>query len=112
MPDVNEFPSCKIYNDFDKAIEGADAVIMLRLQKERMATIELPDEAAYFRQYGLDSRRLALAARGCLVMHPGPINRGIEIASEVADGAQSRILEQVGNGVFVRMAVLGEMLGR
>jgi aspartate carbamoyltransferase catalytic subunit len=53
-----------------------------------------------------------MAARGCLVMHPGPINRGIEIASEVADGPQSRILEQVGNGVFVRMAVLGEMLAR
>ena len=112
MPEASEFPHCKLYDDFDKAIEGADAAIMLRLQKERMASIDLPDEAAYFRQYGLDSRRLALAARGCLVMHPGPINRGIEIASEVADGPQSRILEQVGNGVFVRMAVLGEMLAR
>lgn len=112
MPDAGEFPHCKLYEDFDKAIKGADAAIMLRLQKERMATIELPDETAYFRQYGLDSRRLAMAARGCLVMHPGPINRGIEIAPEVADGPQSRILEQVGNGVFVRMAVLGEMLGR
>jgi aspartate carbamoyltransferase catalytic subunit len=87
-------------------------VIMLRLQKERMASIELPDEAAYFAHYGLDRRRLALAAPGCLVMHPGPINRGIEIASDVADGAQSRILEQVGNGVFVRMAVLSEVLAR
>jgi aspartate carbamoyltransferase catalytic subunit len=77
-----------------------------------MARIELPDEAAYFARYGLDRRRLARAGKGCLVMHPGPINRGIEIASEVADGAQSRILEQVGNGVFVRMAVLNEVLAR
>jgi aspartate carbamoyltransferase catalytic subunit len=77
-----------------------------------MAATELPDEDAYFRQYGLDRGRLARAAKGCLVMHPGPLNRGIEIASEVADGAQSRILEQVGNGVFVRMAVLGEVLAR
>ncbi|WP_233841228.1 aspartate carbamoyltransferase catalytic subunit [Dyella sp. 2HG41-7] len=112
MPDQEEFPACKFYDNFDKAIEGADVAIMLRLQKERMASIDLPDEAAYFREYGLDSRRLATAARGCMVMHPGPINRGIEIASEVADGPQSRILEQVGNGVFVRMAVLYEMLAR
>jgi aspartate carbamoyltransferase catalytic subunit len=60
----------------------------------------------------LDNRRLERAAKGALVMHPGPLNRGIEIASEVADGPQSRILEQVGNGVFVRMAVLAEVLGR
>lgn len=112
MPDPAEFPHCSFHDDFDEAIAGADVAIMLRLQKERMAATELPDEAAYFRQYGLDNRRLALAARGCLVMHPGPINRGIEIAPEVADGPQSRILEQVGNGVFVRMAVLGEMLTR
>lgn len=112
MADAAEFPQCRIYDDFDQAIEGADAVIMLRLQKERMASTDLPDETAYFQRYGLDTRRLARAARGCLVMHPGPINRGIEIAAEVADGAQSRILEQVGNGVFVRMAVLGEMLAR
>jgi aspartate carbamoyltransferase catalytic subunit len=85
---------------------------MLRLQKERMTDIDLPDETAYFAHYGLDPRRLKLAAKGCLVMPPGPINRGIEIASEVADGAQSRILEQVGNGVFVRMAVLNEVLAR
>ncbi len=112
MPTSEEFPSCHIVEDFDTAIAGADAVIMLRLQKERMSETELPDEAAYFRHFGLDRRRLALAAKGCLVMHPGPLNRGIEIASDVADGAQSRILEQVGNGVFVRMAVLGEVLAR
>ncbi|KZC16772.1 aspartate carbamoyltransferase catalytic subunit [Rhodanobacter sp. FW510-R12] len=112
MPAADDMPLGRRYDDFDQAIDGADAVIMLRLQKERMASIELPDEAAYFAHYGLDRRRLALAAPGCLVMHPGPINRGIEIASEVADGAQSRILEQVGNGVFVRMAVLNEVLAR
>jgi aspartate carbamoyltransferase catalytic subunit len=112
MPDADEVSKGSRHDDFDEAIEGADAVIMLRLQKERMASIELPDEAAYFAHYGLDRRRLARAAPGCLVMHPGPINRGIEIASDVADGAQSRILEQVGNGVFVRMAVLNEVLAR
>ncbi len=112
MPDAEEFPPCRLIDDFDQAIEGVDAIIMLRLQKERMAQTDLPDEAAYFRQYGLDTARLARARKGCLVMHPGPINRGIEIASDVADGAQSRILEQVGNGVFVRMAVLGELLAR
>ena len=112
MPDAQEFPQAHYYDDFDEAIAGADAVIMLRLQKERMAATELPDEATYFVRYGLDSQRLARAAKGCLVMHPGPINRGIEISSEVADGAQSRILEQVGNGVFVRMAVLDEVLAR
>jgi aspartate carbamoyltransferase catalytic subunit len=112
MPPTDEFPQCRYYNDFDAAIEGADVAIMLRLQKERMTSADLPDEAAYFNRYGLDTRRLARAAKGCLVMHPGPLNRGIEIASEVADGAQSRILEQVGNGVFVRMAVLCEVLAR
>ncbi|MDE1894218.1 MAG: aspartate carbamoyltransferase catalytic subunit [Pseudomonadota bacterium] len=112
MPGIEEVPQGRRYDRFDQAIDGADAVIMLRLQKERMASIELPDEAAYFTHYGLDQRRLALAAPGCLVMHPGPINRGIEIAPEVADGAQSRILEQVGNGVFIRMAVLNELLAR
>ncbi|MBU6247099.1 MAG: aspartate carbamoyltransferase catalytic subunit [Xanthomonadaceae bacterium] len=112
MPEAAEFPHCRFFDDFDDAIEGVDAVIMLRLQKERMAQTELPDEAAYFRHYGLDTRRLARAGKGCLVMHPGPINRGIEIAPEVADGPQSRILEQVGNGVFMRMAVLSELLAR
>jgi len=112
LPAAGEFPQARHYTDFDQAIEGVDAVIMLRLQKERMAATELPDEAAYYDRYGLSPQRLARAADGCLVMHPGPINRGIEIAPEVADGPQSRILEQVSNGVFVRMAVLDEVLAR
>ena len=112
LPENGEFPQARRFADFDQAIESADVAIMLRLQKERMAQTDLPDEAAYFREFGLDTRRLKRAAPRCLVMHPGPLNRGIEIASEVADGAQSRILEQVGNGVFVRMAVLCELLAR
>lgn len=118
MPEATEFPNCHFFDDFNAAIEGANVVIMLRMQKERMTPAEflgendLVDDAAYFARYGLDNRRLAHAADGCLVMHPGPINRGIEIASEVADGAQSCILQQVGNGVFVRMAVLAEVLCR
>jgi aspartate carbamoyltransferase catalytic subunit len=112
LPTEGELENVTYHDDFDAAVEGAHAVITLRLQKERMAATDLPDEAAYFERFGLDTRRLALAAKGCLVMHPGPINRGIEIAPDVADGAQSRILEQVGNGVFVRMAVLAEVMGR
>jgi aspartate carbamoyltransferase catalytic subunit len=112
LPTEGELQGVTLFEDFDEAIEGAHAVIMLRLQKERMASTDLPDEAAYFERFGLDTTRLARAAKGCLVMHPGPINRGIEIATDVADGAQSRILEQVGNGVFVRMAVLAEVMGR
>lgn len=112
LPDADQFPQCSLSEDFDATIEGCNAIIMLRLQKERMHATELPDEGAYFDRYGLTTQRLARAAKGCLVMHPGPINRGIEIAADVADGAQSRVLEQVSNGVFVRMAVLAEVISR
>ena len=106
-----EFPRCALFSDFDEAIEGCDAVVMLRLQKERMDLAAIPSEAEYFARYGLSRGRLARANEGCLVMHPGPINRNVEIADDVADGAQSLILEQVTNGVFMRMAVLAELLG-
>ena len=112
LPGAEEFPGCVLGDDFDAMVTGSDVVIMLRLQKERMIATLLPDEDAYFARYGLTPARLKRAAPGALVLHPGPINRGIEIASDVADGAQSRILEQVGNGVFIRMAVLGELLAR
>ncbi len=108
--DANEFRGCTLTEDFDAALDGADVAIMLRIQKERMAAALLPADADYFTRYGLDTRRLALAKPGCLVLHPGPINRGVEITGEVADGPQSRILDQVANGVFVRMAVLAELL--
>jgi aspartate carbamoyltransferase catalytic subunit len=107
---LQEFPGCATTEDFDGALDDADVVIMLRIQKERMADAQLPDAADYHAHYGLDARRLALAKSDCQVLHPGPINRGIEIAPEVADGPQSRILDQVGNGVATRMAVLAELL--
>jgi aspartate carbamoyltransferase catalytic subunit len=110
QPDPAEFPDCGIFHNFDEAIAGSDVVVMLRLQKERMQAAAIPSEAEYFSRYGLSSARLALARPDCLVMHPGPINRGVEIAAEVADGAQSLILDQVANGVFLRMAVLVELL--
>ncbi|MGH8040984.1 MAG: aspartate carbamoyltransferase catalytic subunit [Rudaea sp.] len=109
-PDPAEFPDCHIFHNFDEALDGVDVAIMLRLQKERMQDAAIPSEVEYFARYGLSAQRLQRARPGCLVMHPGPINRGVEIASEVADGTQSLILEQVANGVFVRMAVLAELL--
>jgi len=108
--DAAEFAQCSFVHTLDQAIIGCDAAIMLRLQKERMEAAAIPSEADYFARYGLDAARLARAKPGCVVMHPGPINRNVEIADEVADGAQSLILEQVSNGVFARMAVLAELL--
>ena len=84
---------------------------MLRLQKERMHGALLPSEAEYFKYYGLTAEKLALAAPDAIVMHPGPINRGVEIASEVADGEQAVILPQVSFGIAVRMAVMAILAG-
>ena len=80
--------------------------MMLRIQKERMSNDLFPDDREYFKYFGLDTARLALAQSDAIVMHPGPLNRGVEIAPEIADGEQNVILEQVANGVAVRMAVL------
>ncbi len=96
----------ELFTDADKAVRGADVVMMLRIQKERMRKAAVPSTAAYFKRYGLDPKRLKLAKPGAIVMHPGPMNRGVEIAPEVADGPQSVIREQVTNGVAVRMAVM------
>ena len=92
--------------DFDAALEGADVVMMLRMQLERQGASLFPSTREYFKRYGLTAARLALAKPDAVVMHPGPMNRGVEIASDVADSARSLILEQVSNGVAVRMAVL------
>ncbi|HSS05711.1 MAG TPA: aspartate carbamoyltransferase catalytic subunit [Rhodanobacteraceae bacterium] len=111
LPDQAEFPGCRIVGNFDEALDGSDVVIMLRLQRERMQSALGLSEAEYFAAYGLTAERLRRAKPDAIVMHPGPMNRGIEIADDVADGAQSVILEQVANGIFVRMAVLAELLG-
>jgi aspartate carbamoyltransferase catalytic subunit len=94
-----------------EALEGADAIMMLRIQLERMAGGFLPTTREYFNRYGLTVAHLARAAKDVLILHPGPMNRGVEIASEVADGPYSVILDQVKNGVAVRMAVLYLLLG-
>jgi aspartate carbamoyltransferase catalytic subunit len=95
-----------VFTDMRKGLEDADIVMMLRLQRERMNGSFVPSVKEYFRFYGLDQEKLASAKPDALVMHPGPMNRGVEISSEVADGAQSLIREQVEMGVAVRMAVL------
>ncbi|MEO7326012.1 MAG: aspartate carbamoyltransferase catalytic subunit [Dokdonella sp.] len=110
LPAPHELPQCRIVEDFDAAIEGVDVIVMLRIQKERIQDLPGVDEAEYFARYGLDRARLARAHRDAIVMHPGPMNRGIEIAADVADGAQSVVLEQVANGIFARMAVLDALL--
>ena len=89
-----------------QAIENADVVMMLRTQRERQTEVFYPSVKEYFSLYGLDRKKLSLARKDVIVMHPGPINRGLEMESEVADGANSVILEQVKNGLAVRMAVL------
>lgn len=101
----------EVFTDMRKGLAGADIVMMLRLQRERMNGSFVPSVKEYFRYFGLDQEKLAAAKPDALVMHPGPMNRGVEISSEVADGAQSLIQEQVEMGVAVRMAVL-EALAR
>ncbi|MGN6521367.1 MAG: aspartate carbamoyltransferase catalytic subunit [Dokdonella sp.] len=110
LPDPDEFPGCSLVDDFDAALDDVDVIVMLRIQKERIEHLPGLDEREYFSRYGLDRARLARAKRDAIVMHPGPMNRGIEIADEVADGPRSVILEQVANGIHARMAVLAELL--
>ncbi|NJA06041.1 MULTISPECIES: aspartate carbamoyltransferase catalytic subunit [Methylomonas] len=93
-------------HDMDEGLDDVDVVIMLRLQKERMNSAFLPSESEFFRCFGLTEARLQRAKPDAVVMHPGPINRGVEIASSVADGPQSVILQQVSNGISVRMAIM------
>lgn len=106
LPPGAERLGVEVFRDMKKGLEGADIVMMLRLQLERMNGAFVPSPKEYFRYFGLDREKLGLAAPDALVMHPGPMNRGVEISSEVADGAQSLIREQVEMGVAVRMAVL------
>ena len=109
MPDKGEFAGAVRYQSFDAALERADVVMMLRIQRERIAEIATTNLKSYHEQYGLTAARLARARPEAIVMHPGPMNRGVEISSEVADGPQSVIRRQVSNGVAIRMAVLAHL---
>ena len=102
---------CETGYDLDAALPKADVVMMLRVQQERMNAAYFPTVREYSRRYGLDSGRMAMLPGHAIVMHPGPMNRGVEIAADVADSARSTIVEQVTNGVSVRMAVLYLLLG-
>jgi aspartate carbamoyltransferase catalytic subunit len=104
--------SLVVSDSVEEAIEGADVVMMLRIQHERMNEAFFPSLKEYSIRYGLTVNRLARAAPDSIVLHPGPVNRGIEISSEVADGSRSLILDQVTNGVAVRMAILFLLIGR
>ena len=97
--------------DLDAVLPKSDVVMMLRVQRERMHASFFPTTREYSRRYGLDARRMATLPDDAIVMHPGPMNRGVEIAAEVADSVRSTIVEQVANGVSVRMAVLYLLLG-
>jgi aspartate carbamoyltransferase catalytic subunit len=102
---VDAWPCATSY-DLDGELAKSDVVMMLRVQRERMGAAFFPSAREYSRRYGLDGARMAQLPDHAIVMHPGPMNRGMEIAAEVADSARSTIVEQVTNGVSVRMAVL------
>ena len=106
-----ETPGLERFDSLEQGIEGADVIISLRLQKERMIAADIPDEQTYFEGFGLTSDKLKHAKPDAIIMHPGPVNRGIELSSEVADGPQSVILQQVTNGIAVRMAVMEILAG-
>jgi len=101
----------RVFTDMNEGLKNVDVIIMLRLQNERMRGALLPSSHEYFKHYGLSEEKLSLAKEDCIVMHPGPMNRGVEIASAVADGSQSVILNQVTFGIAVRMAVMSIVAG-
>ena len=110
MPEATEMPGTVRFSSLEAGIAHADVIMMLRIQKERMADAAIPDPKDYFARWGLTRARLKLARPEAIVMHPGPMNREVEIASDVADGPQSVIRQQVTNGVAVRMAVLEQVI--
>lgn len=106
MPVAIERMGVRVSYDLAEAVAGADVIMMLRVQLERQTRMSFPSAKEYFNLFGLTRERIKKAKRDVIIMHPGPMNRGVEIASEVADGSDSVILEQVANGVAIRMAVL------
>ncbi|BBB59150.1 aspartate carbamoyltransferase [Undibacterium sp. KW1] len=111
LPGGLEQMGVRVFNNMDEGLKGVDVIIMLRLQNERMSGALLPSAQEYFKSYGLTPERLALAKSDAIVMHPGPMNRGVEIDSAVADGPQAVILPQVTFGIAVRMAVMSIVAG-
>ena len=111
LPQDVEKLGVHVYHNMNEGLKDVDVVMMLRLQNERMAGAMLPSAQEYFKTYGLTSEKLALAKPDAIVMHPGPMNRGVEIDSAVADGTQSVILPQVTYGIAVRMAVMSILAG-
>ena len=111
MPHAVETWPCRASFDLDAELRKSDVMMMLRVQQERMSAAYFPTVREYRRRYGLDASRMALLPEHAIVMHPGPMNRGVEIAAEVADSDRSTVVAQVANGVTVRMAVLYLMLG-
>ncbi len=111
LPKEVESLGVHVYHDLEKGLDGVDVIIMLRLQNERMQGAMLPSEHEYFQLYGLTEQKLQAAKTDAIVMHPGPINRGVEIESSVADGPRSVILQQVTHGIAVRMAIMSMCMG-
>ena len=111
MPAGIERLGVRVSTSVEEAVADADVVMMLRIQQERMQGAYFPSLREYFSLFGMTTERVARAKPDVIIMHPGPMNRGVEIASEVADGPYSVILEQVANGVAVRMAVLYLLAG-
>ena len=111
VPDDLAGMGVRVMHDLDEGLKGVDVIIMLRLQNERMNGALLPSAAEYFERFGLTEKRLALAKPDAIVMHPGPVNRGVEIASSVLDGAKAVVLPQVTFGIAVRMAVMSIVAG-
>jgi aspartate carbamoyltransferase catalytic subunit len=101
----------KIFHKVEDGIKDTDVIMTLRIQKERMDQGQVPEGAAFFKQFGLNQERLAMAKPDAIVMHPGPMNRGVEIDSAIADGKQSVILSQVTFGIAIRMAVMSIVAG-
>ena len=112
MPDNIDQLKVKVFHTMEEGLKDVDVVMMLRIQKERMNNDTIPSESEYFKSFGLNQKRLKIAKDNALVLHPGPINRGVEIESEVADGKQSVILNQVKYGIAIRMAVMAMMVGK
>lgn len=112
MPEELPVDGIETFHSLEDGLPGCDVVMMLRIQKERMGRSMIPDDEAYFKEFGLTQERLKLAKSDAIVMHPGPMNRGVEIAGEIADDPKrSKILQQVANGVPTRMAVLDMLVG-